>query len=336
MTTHTMTTTQTATVPPSRAPVLQVSGLTKTYGQAELAVTAVGGVDLDVHPGEVVLIMGPSGSGKTTLLLMLGAMLRPSAGAIQVGGLDIAGAPERRLPALRAHHFGFVFQDFNLLSALTVAENVELACNLAGVTGHPAHQRARALLERVGLGRRLGFRPEQLSGGEMQRVAIARALANDPPLILADEPTANLDSAIGRQVARLLRQLATQDRRAVVIVSHDARLEEIADRVLWLEDGAFRERATMATDPVCGMAVAQHDQPHLQLDGTVWWFCSVACREEFGANPNRFTSQPSLARPVLGDNEPQRLRHHDPTTGISNERPGADTPTRGTDEKGRA
>jgi DNA-binding FrmR family transcriptional regulator len=148
-----------------------------------------------------------------------------------------------------------VFQDFNLLSALTVAKNVELACNLAGVTGRAAHQRGRVLLGRVGLGHRLGFRPEQLSGGEKQRVAVARALANDPPLVLADEPSANLDSAIGRQVARLLRQLATEDGRAVVIVSHDARLKEIADRVLWLEDGTFRELATMATDPICGMAV---------------------------------------------------------------------------------
>ena len=139
---------------------------------------------------------------------------------------------ERRLPSLRARRLGFVFQDFNLLSALTALENVELACNLAGLAGRAAHQRAHALLERVGLTHRLGFRPEQLSGGEKPRVAIARALANDPPVILADEPTANLDSAIGRQVARLLRQLATADGRAVVIVSHDSRLEEIADRVL--------------------------------------------------------------------------------------------------------
>jgi putative ABC transport system ATP-binding protein len=274
-------TTQSTTALDGQGSVLHVTGLTKTFGQGELAVTAVADVALDVHPGEVVLIMGPSGSGKTTLLLMLGAMLRPTAGAIQVAGLDIARAPERRLPALRAHRFGFIFQDFNLLSALTVAENVELACNLAGTTGHRARQRAQALLERVGLGHRLGFRPEQLSGGEKQRVAIARALANDPPVILADEPTANLDSAHGRQVARLLRQLATEDRRAVVIVSHDTRLTEIADRVLWLEDGTFRELATMATDPVCGMTVAQHDQPHLQLNGTVWWFCSTACRQEF-------------------------------------------------------
>jgi putative ABC transport system ATP-binding protein len=242
--------------------------------------------------------MGPSGSGKTTLLLMLGAMLRPTSGSIQVGGLDLARAPERRLPSVRAHRFGFVFQDFNLVGALTVAENVELACNLAGVTGDAAHQRARALLERVGLGHRLGFRPEQLSGGEKQRVAIARAFANDPPVILADEPTANLDSAIGRQVARLLRQLATQDRRAVVIVSHDARLQEIADRVLWLEDGTFRELSTMATDPVCGMTVPQHDHPDLTLDQAVRWFCSTACRDEFAANPDRFTHRPHARQPA--------------------------------------
>jgi putative ABC transport system ATP-binding protein len=317
-------TTQTMTVPAGHGLALHVTGLTKTFGQGELAVTAVDNVDLDVHAGEVVLIMGPSGSGKTTLLLMLGAMLRPTAGAIQVDGLDIASAPERHLPTLRAHRFGFVFQDFNLLGALTVAENVELACNLAGVTGGRARQRARALLERVGLGHRLGFRPEQLSGGEKQRGAIARALANDPTVILADEPTANLDSAIGRQVVRLLRQLATQDHRAVVIVSHDTRLEEIADRVLWLEDGTFRELATMAIDPVCGMTVPQHDGPHLQLDGTVWWFCSVACREEFAANPDRFTFQPRAVTPARRD-EPDRPRRHQPTTRISNQRPGAGT-----------
>jgi putative ABC transport system ATP-binding protein len=166
------------------------------------------------------------------------------------------------------------------------------------------------LLERVGLGHRLGFRPEQLSGGEMQRVAIARALANDPPVILADEPTANLDSAIGHQVARLLRQLATEDGRAVVIVSHDTRLQEIADRVLWLEDGSFRELATMATDPVCGMTVARQDTPHLQRDGVVWWFCSSACRDEFLTNPTRFIHASGDASSERHDHQPNRWRPH--------------------------
>jgi putative ABC transport system ATP-binding protein len=265
---------------------LAVRDLTKTYGTGDLAVAAVRDVDL----GEVVLIMGPSGSGKTTLLLMLGAMLRPTTGSITVGGVDLATASERSLPPLRAAHFGFVFQDFNLLSALTALENVELACNLAGVRGHAARRRATDLLTRLGLGDRLRFRPDQLSGGEKQRVAIARALANNATVILADEPTANLDSAHGRDIARQLRQLATDDGRSVVIVSHDDRLREIADRVLWLEDGQFRELSAMVTDPVCGMPVQtaggyRHDQ-----DSRTWWFCSQHCRDDFTADPARFVS----------------------------------------------
>jgi putative ABC transport system ATP-binding protein len=270
--------------------VLSVHELTKTYGEGDLAVAAVRQLDLEVDPGEVVLIMGPSGSGKTTLLLMLGAMLRPTAGTIAVDGIDVSRAPERALPPLRARHFGFVFQDFNLLSALDATENVELACNLAGLTGRAAHRRATELLARLGLSERMRFRPDQLSGGEKQRVAIARALANDAPIILADEPTANLDSGHGREIARLLRQLATDDGRSVVIVSHDDRLKEIADRVLWLEDGHFRELAAMTSDPVCGMAVDTTNAAQLEIDGTAWWFCSTYCRDEFAANPARFVS----------------------------------------------
>ncbi len=280
-------------------PALVAHGLTKTFGEGDLAVTAVRNVDLQVARGEVVLIMGPSGSGKTTLLSMLGGMLRPSAGSVLVDGLDITRARERDLPRLRARHFGFVFQDFNLLSALTALENVELACNLAGVTGKGARQRAQALLEQFGLGKRLHFLPAKLSGGEQQRVALARALANDPPLVLADEPTANLDSRIGHEVSRLLRRLATDEHRSVLLVSHDDRLREFADRVLWLEDGIFKDLARMTVDPVCGMAVAQSDTaPHYRLDGRTWWFCSTACRDEFTANPQQFTtsSQAAAAR----------------------------------------
>jgi putative ABC transport system ATP-binding protein len=263
---------------------IEVRGLTKVFGDGDLAVTAVRDVDLDIHHGEVVLIMGPSGSGKTTLLLMLGAMLRPTSGSVVIDGTDLAAAPERRLPRLRAHHLGFIFQDFNLLGALDAAENVELACNLAGVTGRAATDRAHQLLERVNLGHRLAHRPEQLSGGEKQRVSIARALANDPPVILADEPTANLDSSHGHDIGGLLRRLATDDGRSVVIVSHDERLKAIADRVLWLDDGRFKELAAMATDPICGMAVTvADDTPHLYRDGGTVWFCSKACRDEYAA-----------------------------------------------------
>jgi len=260
---------------------LTANHLDKTYGEGTTEVHAVRAVDLEVQPGEVVLIMGPSGSGKTTLLSMLGAMLRPSSGQILVGGADITAIPESRLPKLRATTFGFVFQDFNLLGPLTAVENVEFALNLAGVTGHQARTRAGGLLTDLGLGDRLSFRPDKLSGGEKQRVAIARALANQPPVILADEPTANLDSKIGREIARFLRRIATEEKRAVVIVSHDTRLRDVADRILWLEDGAFRDLQTMSTDPVCGMSVDPQGAPHLQIDGGTVYFCSNGCRDEY-------------------------------------------------------
>ena len=281
------------------APAVRIRGLTKTFGEGDLAVSAVRGIDFDLAKGEVVLIMGPSGSGKTTLLLMLGAMLRPTAGSVEVDGVDVATAPERRLPALRASHFGFVFQDFNLLSALDAVENVELAANLAGSHGRAARDRARELLERGGLAHRFRHRPDQLSGGEKQRVAIARALANDPPVILADEPTANLDSSIGRDVARLLRRLATDEGRCVVIVSHDTRLREVADRVLWLEDGVFRELEAFATDPVCGMAVDPAVAIHADDDGRQLAFCSPHCRDEFLVDPDRFPETTASERAPL-------------------------------------
>jgi len=278
--------TTTATIDQPTA--ISVRHLTKTFGEGDTAVHAVTDVDLDVAAGEVVLIMGPSGSGKTTLLLMLGAMLRPTSGSVILDGIDLATALERRLPALRATHLGFIFQDFNLLSALTARENVELACNLAGTVGREAHARATDLLARVGLTGRLDFRPDQLSGGEKQRVAIARCLANNPTVVLADEPTANLDSGHGREIARLLRRLAEEDGRSIVIVSHDDRLRQVADRVLWLEDGAFRELAGMVTDPVCAMAVEPTGNPTITLDGQTWWFCSTHCLDEFTADPQRF------------------------------------------------
>lgn len=268
---------------------LNVHQLSKTFGEGEIAVHAVRNIDLTVEPGEVVLIMGPSGSGKTTLLLMLGAMLRPTAGSILIDGIDLATTPERRLPALRANHLGFIFQDFNLLSALTALENVELACNLAGTVGREASNRSTELLQRIGLGERLRFYPDQLSGGEKQRVAIARALVNRPTLVLADEPTANLDSSHGRDIARVLRQLANEQHCSIVVVSHDERLREIADRTLWLEDGAFREFDTMVADPVCTMTVHPSGAaPHYQHNGTTYWFCSPTCRDDFAADPTNY------------------------------------------------
>ena len=272
------------------APILSARELTKTFGEGDIAVFAVRDVALDLSPGEVVLVDGPSGSGKTTLLLMLGGLLAPTSGSVIVGDTDLWTTRERNRPAIRARRFGFVFQDFNLLAALDVLENIEVAANLAGTVGAKARQRAEAVLDRVGLSKRARFHPDQLSGGEKQRLAVARALVNDPPVILADEPTANLDSANGRQVARLLHTLATDDQRAVIIVTHDNRLHDIADRVLWLEDGALQQLDALTTDPVCHMSIAPADTPHIELDGTVWWFCSTGCRDEFAADPGRFTN----------------------------------------------
>ena len=269
-----------------------VRGLTKIYGTGPTEVAAVRAVDLDVHAAEVLLVMGPSGSGKTTLLLMLGALLRPTTGTITVTArdgtsTDVAAARERALPALRAHTFGFIFQDYALLDALTATENIAVAANLAGTNGTTANRRAQELLDRVGLAHRAHARPAQMSGGEQQRVAVARALANDPPVLLADEPTANLDASRGRDLARLLRQLADEDGRSVVIVSHDDRLREVAHRVLWLEDGRFREVTARVIDPVCGMPV-EATGPHLDRGSETLWFCSEGCKAEFAADPGRF------------------------------------------------
>jgi len=169
-----------------------------------------------------------------------------------------------------------------------VLENVAIVAGLAGSRNDIARKKAAALLTELGLGERLNFLPEKLSGGEKQRVAIARALINDPTLILADEPTANLDSKIGHEIMRLLRSIAKEQGRSVVIVSHDQRIKDIADRVLWLEDGEFKEIMTMATDPVCQMVVEQEKAVSAEWNGQAYHFCAQGCRDEFLANPYQF------------------------------------------------
>jgi len=267
---------------------LDVQHVSKVYGDGETQVRAVQDVSLTVGPGEIVLIMGPSGSGKTTLLSMLGALLRPTEGRISLNGEDLTAAGEGRLPGIRLRHFGFIFQDFNLLSALSALENVAIVAQLAGLRNGAARTKAAGVLEALGLGKRLNFLPEKLSGGEKQRVAIARALVNDPALILADEPTANLDSKIGHEIMQVLRRIAKEQGRSVVIVSHDQRIKDIADRVLWLEDGRFKELVTMAEDPVCRMAVERENGISAMWDGDTYYFCSRGCRAEFLENPAEF------------------------------------------------
>jgi len=270
---------------------LRVEHVTKRFGSGETEVMAVRDISLSVAPGEVVLIMGPSGSGKSTLLSMLGALLKPTEGEIRLGDEVLSALSENRLPSVRLRQFGFIFQDFNLLSALTVLENVALVAELAGAKRGEAREKARAQLTELGLGKRLDFLPEKLSGGEKQRVAIARALINDPALILADEPTANLDSSIGHEVMRLLRHIAKEQYRSVIIVSHDARIKDIADRVLWLEDGQFKDMVSMATDPVCGMAVEKEKAVVAAWNGRTFYFCSRGCRDEFLEDPESFTHE---------------------------------------------
>src|SRR5574338_304460 len=218
---------------------------------------------------------------------MLGALLKPTSGEIHLNGDVISALKENRLPGIRLRKFGFVFQDFNLLSALTALENVSIVAELAGVRGKEARRKAEELLSELGLGERLNFLPEKLSGGEKQRVAIARALVNDPALILADEPTANLDSKIGHEIMRLLRRIAKEQGRSVVIVSHDQRIKDIADRVLWLEDGEIKQAISMAVDPVCGMSVEREKSISLEWEGQTYYFCAQGCRDEFA---NEFKS----------------------------------------------
>lgn len=218
-------------------PLLSLRGVGKTYGEGAGAVAAVVDVDLDLMPGEFTLLMGPSGSGKTTLLMIMGCLLKPTSGTVTVGGLEVQALPEAALPAVRLRHLGYIFQGFNLFPALSARENVEVALDLKGIRGTAARAAAARHLERIGLGHRLDHRPEDLSGGEKQRVAIARALAAEPPVILADEPTASLDGTTGHRVTELLRRLAREEGRTVFVVTHDPRILDLADRVLHMEDG---------------------------------------------------------------------------------------------------
>jgi putative ABC transport system ATP-binding protein len=223
--------------------VLQARAVERTFGSGHSAVHAVRGIDLDLSPGERVMLMGPSGSGKSTLVSMLGGLLTPSAGRVLLAGDDIYERDVHQRARLRLTRVGFIFQSFNLLSALTARENVEVPMRLAGRRPSEARRRAGELLERLGLQARLGHRPRDLSGGEKQRVAIARALANDPCVVLADEPTANLDAETGRRVAQMLCEIARDADRAVLIVSHDQRLERIVSRLVNIEDGRLKEPA---------------------------------------------------------------------------------------------
>lgn len=233
-------------------PAIAVREVTKTYAEGSAGVPALRGVDLDVYPGELVLLMGPSGSGKTTLLSIMGCILTATSGSVKIAGTEVSRLKEKELPKIRLENIGFVFQGFNLFPTLTAGENVELMLDLKGIRKSDARKRAGELLEQVGLDGKYHSFPSDLSGGQKQRVAIARALAGDPQILLADEPTAALDSTTGRNIMQMMRDLAHERGRAVVIVTHDSRVLEFADRSIRIEDGLIvrQKPAQPQVDPV--------------------------------------------------------------------------------------
>jgi len=220
---------------------LAARGVSHTYGAGAAAVRALDEVSLDFEPARLHLLMGPSGSGKTTLLTLLGGLLTPDSGEIHLAGREISALPEPERARLRRRSVGFVFQAFRLFRALTALENVMLSLEIDGHRGQAAADRATAVLDSVGLSGKIHRRPDELSGGEKQRVAIARALVHDPAVILADEPTASLDGKTGMQVVDILKRLAEEERRLIVVVSHDPRLVPHAHRTVRMEDGRIVE-----------------------------------------------------------------------------------------------
>jgi putative ABC transport system ATP-binding protein len=219
------------------APAIETHDLHMHYGQGSTQVRALDGIDLVIQEGEMVSIMGPSGSGKSTLLHIVGALESPSSGTVAVAGVRYEGMDDGELTALRRDHIGFVFQFFNLLPSLTAEENVTLPAVIAKRHDPAIRERARALLERVRLADRMDHLPAELSGGQQQRVSIARALLLSPELVLADEPTGNLDTKSGREVLRVLRELNREEGHTIVMVTHDPAAAAAADRVIFLRDG---------------------------------------------------------------------------------------------------
>ncbi len=217
--------------------VLEVQDVVKVFEEGTQRVEVLRGISMAVEPAEVVALEGPSGSGKTTLLSIMGCILTPTSGAVSVAGEAVSSRHPEQLRDVRRRLIGFVFQQYNLFPALTALENVEYSLNVKGTPGGAAHREARRVLERVGLGDRLHFLPRDLSGGQKQRVAIARALAGSPRVLLADEPTANLDTAVGEQVLDLFRDLARSEGKGLLIVTHDPKVRKIADRVVGIRDG---------------------------------------------------------------------------------------------------
>lgn len=235
-------------------PLMSMKGVTKDYKLGKTTVKALRGLDLDIEHGEIVAIMGPSGSGKSTLMHILGALDIPTAGTAMIDGLDLKDMKESQLVVFRGKKVGFVFQTFNLVQTLSALQNVELPMIFQGTSKSERIRKAKDLLTRVGLAERIQHKPNELSGGERQRVSVARALANDPEIILADEPTGNLDTETGQSILDLLKDLSTKDGKTVILVTHDSEAAIIADRVIRLRDGcvALDRDHTLNSSPTVG------------------------------------------------------------------------------------
>ena len=230
----------------SRAPIAKLRGVSKVYRRGGEELVVFDELDLDIPEAEFLAVMGPSGSGKSTILNLLGGLDQPDAGTVEVAGTELTGLSRDDLAAWRARHIGFVFQSFNLIPVLTAIENVELPLLLTPLSRRERREQARYALEIVGLADRLGHRPKQLSGGQEQRVAIARAMAMDPTLLLSDEPTGDLDRASADQVLDLLSRLSKEQGTTIVMVTHDVRAGEHADRTLHLDKGILEEAGTFS------------------------------------------------------------------------------------------
>ncbi len=238
--------------------VIEIDDITKVYHMGTVEVHALRGVSMRIAPGEMLAIMGPSGSGKSTLMNILGCLDQPTSGTYLLDGEDVSTLDDDALAFIRNQKVGFVFQNFNLLPRTSALENVELPLIYAGLPPKERHRRAKAMLEAVGLGQRLDHLPNELSGGQQQRVAIARALVNEPSIILADEPTGNLDSRSGQEVMGILQRLNRERGITVILVTHDPRIAGYADRILHIFDGLI-ERDEAVTDPT--------DVRHVEVSG---------------------------------------------------------------------
>ncbi len=224
-------------------PVLILKGLTKQFYESPKSRKVFSNINIEIFPGQFSILMGPSGSGKSTLLNLIGGIESPTSGEVLIDGMDLSTLSEKKRTLFRRHHIGMVFQSFNLIPSLTVGENLMVPLNLKGMSRKQSNARVIEMLDGVGLGNRSTSFPEQLSGGEQQRVAIARALVHDPMLVLADEPTGNLDSGNAHQVMRVFKKLVSDERKTLLVVTHRTDMEPLADRVFYLQDGNVKEQS---------------------------------------------------------------------------------------------